>query len=205
MARMSIEQLEKLVLNNQIKIEDTSHTFNDYYTKGHYLDALIEHLSLQTNRAQTLTEALNTLNTNLEPDYGNRIMSRTLRSFYPYWVDRKGLQDREDNLLNLQPSAENWKNGFDIALTQLVLKEGQVMCLNPSIYGWESVDERKENSPLVGLFNLTPDNWEEFAGTFVSEDNHKTGYTLETVHKNGVSQKLRLEGTLGMFIEKLTN
>lgn len=128
-----------------------------------------------------------------------------MTDLYAQWVDKRAFVSREDNLLNT-PGEEvrHWKPLFDHALAQLVAEKGQLMAHRRTFYGWEDYKPGADNGmpPIIALFRLRKDEWDEFAGT--NPDNHHTGYVAQVLYKNGEFRDLRYEGDIETIMEELS-
>jgi hypothetical protein len=146
-----------------------------------------------------------------EMDHGNNWDARQMRAMteiYTLWVDKAAIVSREDNLLNEPDKAtSNWKALFNYELSKLVVAKGKLMGFHQSIYGWQDWDQRyaegKEFKNVVAVFNLKEDHWGEFSGSFVTEDDSKTGFTCHIMYADGTFRYLRYEGSLGDVMKEL--
>lgn len=176
-----------------------------------------------TREAQTVDVAIATLarygNTVLladvfeeeEMDHGNNWDSRQMRAMaeiYAIWVGKEAIVNREDNLLNA-PDMTNphWKAMFNHELAKLIVAKGKLMGFHRSIYGWEDWNQRfnegKQFKNVVAVFNVKEDHWGEFAGSFATDDDSRSGFNAQVMFADGTFRDLRYEASLGDVMREL--
>lgn len=146
-----------------------------------------------------------------EMDHGNDWDARQMRAMteiYAIWVDKEAMVNREDNLLNAPDmSAPHWKAMFNHELAKLVVAKGKLMGYHRSIYGWEDWNQRfnegKQLNNVVAVFSVKEDHWGEFSGTFVTDDDSRSGFTAQVMYKDGTFRELRYEATLAEVMKEL--
>lgn len=76
---------------------------------------------------------------------------------------------------------------YDRVLTTVTVRNGTLVSINPSIYGWEAFpwsDPTREHwdrcgmKPLTGEERAVEDSWDEFQGTFYEGDTTVHGVTV---------------------------
>jgi hypothetical protein len=143
-----------------------------------------------------------------ELDHGCNYDSMTIKALtdiYSLWVDKKAIIAREDNLLN-SPDMTNphWKKMFDHELAKLMTSKGKLMAHYRSVYGWEDYIRGENKLPeIVAVFNVKSDYWGEFSGTFVTEDDSKSGFTAHVMFKDGMFRDLRYEAGISEIMNEL--
>lgn len=146
-----------------------------------------------------------------EMDHGNDWDARQMRAMteiYALWVDKEAIIAREDNQLTAPDlTSPNWKAMFNYEFAKLIATKGRLMGFHRSIYGWEDWNQRyaegEELSNVVAVFNLKEDHWDEFDGTFATEDETHTGFTAHVMYADGTFRDLRYEGSLGDIMKEL--
>lgn len=146
-----------------------------------------------------------------EMDHGNDWDARQMRAMtqiYAIWVDKAAIIARADNLLHA-PDMTNphWKAMFNYELSKLVVAKGKLMGFHRTIYGWEDWNQRYANGEdlnnVVAVFNLKEDHWAEFSGSFVTDDDTRTGFICNVMYEDGTFRDLRYEGSLGDVMKEL--
>lgn len=196
--------LEDLFLNANLKMDwiDSSYSVRE----GQLVDVAIATLAQYGN-----TVLLSDMFEAEDMDHGNDWDARQMRAMteiYALWVDKEAFVSREDNLLIAPDKANpNWKALFNYELTKLVVAKGKLMGFHRSIYGWEDWNQRyaegEELRNVVAAFNLKEDHWGEFSGSFVTDDDSRTGFTCHVMYADGTFRDLRYEGSLGDVMKEL--
>lgn len=146
-----------------------------------------------------------------EMDHGNDWDARQMRAMteiYAIWVDKEVIVSREDNLLTAPDmSKPHWKAMFNHELAKLLVAKGKLMGYHRSIYGWEDWNQRfaegSEVKNVVAVFHVKEDHWGEFSGTFVTDDDSRSGFTAQVMYANGTFRELRYEATLAEVMKEL--
>lgn len=130
-------------------------------------------------------------------------LAHTICVIHALWNYRGKIKSRPDNLLNPPADDAGWKDRFNREMAQQVISKGHLMRFNESFYGWEEYDHKEEGHEVVAAFDLQQDRWKEFNGTFNSEDDSRSGFTLHVMYDNGKFRKFRYEADLGSIMRDL--
>lgn len=130
----------------------------------------------------------------------------TMTALHSRWIDNDYFIARPDNLLNSvgrseSSTEEGRKDRFNRAVAEIVVANGRLMRFDESFYGWTDWDSKKEK--IIAAFDLQTDRWEEFNGTFASEVDSRSGFTLHVLYEDGVFRKLRYEAEIGEIMRSL--
>jgi len=203
MAKVSkriVKELEEKYLNGEIKIDD------DYTPKSHEvnLDEVIYAFATLRTRSMTLSEVFKEID-----EYGNYFTNHTgltyTRAIYKAWVDLEAVKSREDNILTRErKDASDWKVDYEKSLSHFVFDKGYAVPFLEDSFSRQDFFVKKESiGTPIGFFNIHEESWSEFAGTFVDHDEF-VGVTVDVVGSNGVSQKFRVNKSLGEVIREIT-
>jgi hypothetical protein len=146
-----------------------------------------------------------------EMEYGNNWDARQMRAMtelYAIWVDKTAIISRKDNLLNAPDMINpHWKAMFNHELAKLIITKGKLMGYHRSTYGWEDFEQYlgvgRKSASVVAVFNVKEDHWGEFSGTFVTDDDSRTGFTAHVMYADGTFRDLRYEATLADVMKEL--
>lgn len=197
----NIVVLEDLFLNTKL---DFSWLDSSYSAR----DAQIVDIAIATLAQYGNTVILADVFHDEELDHESNYDSMTIKAItdiYSMWVDKKAIIAREDNLLN-SPDMTNphWKAMFRHELAKLMATKGKLMAHYRSVYGWEDYIRGDGKLPeVVAVFNVKEDYWGEFQGTFVTENDEKTGFTAHVMFKDGTFRDLRHEAGISQLMNEL--
>jgi hypothetical protein len=201
-------------------VEENTETLTDLYLKAEMnlwwlndrwagtmqmLDTAIATLAKYGN-SKTLPEIIEA--ESLDPtrsDYPAYLIA-TMSAMHALWIDTTYFVARPDNLLNVagrseELTKEGRKDRYHRAVAEVVIANGRLMKFDESYYGWTDWDGKKEK--IVAAFDLTEDYWEEFNGTFASEIDSRSGFTLHVLYEDGIFRKLRYEAEIGEIMREL--
>lgn len=203
-ANANVAVLEDIFLNANLDMKwlDSSYSARD----GQMVDVAIATLARYGNTV-LLADVFEAEEMDHGSDWDARQM-RAMTEIYALWVDKEAIVSREDNLLHAPNTAKpHWKDMFNHELAKLLVAKGTLMGYNRSIYGWEDWDQRSVEGDklknVVAVFNVKEDHWGEFAGTFATDDDSRTGFTAQVMYANGTFRDLRYEATLAQVMKEL--
>jgi hypothetical protein len=122
----------------------------------------------------------------------------TMAELHALWIDTAYFVARPDNE---ELTKEGRKDRYHRAVAEIVVANGRLMRFDESFYGWTDWDGKKES--IVAAFDLEEDYWEEFNGTFASEVDSRSGFTLHVLYEDGIFRKLRYEAEIGEIMREL--
>lgn len=130
----------------------------------------------------------------------------TMAAVHALWIDTAYFIACPDNLLNPagrseKLNAEGREDRYHRAVAEIVVANGRLMRIDESYYGWADWDGKKEK--IVAAFDLKEDYWEEFVGTFATEEDSRSGFTLNVLYEDGIFRKLRYEAEIGEIMREL--
>lgn len=136
----------------------------------------------------------------------NANLVATMAAVHALWIDTAYFVERTDNLLNIagrsdEKTPAGREDRYHRAVAEIVVANGRLMRVDESYYGWTDWDGKKEK--IVAAFDLDEDYWEEFNGTFASEIDSRSGFTLHVLYEDGVFRKLRYEAAIGEIMREL--
>lgn len=136
-------------------------------------------------------------------DYTDADTVYYLRTVHREWYDSEAFINSADNLFG-----EGDNRQFERALAALVIKRGQPMGLGKlSNFSWIDPQSYYEpKSPIVGVYAVSEDRWNEFQGTFDDENeawSYVAGVTAWVLYENGLTGKYRAEGDLTSMVRDL--
>lgn len=200
------EHLEELVMNSSVDLDE----YNIYHHSYEYaLESVIEIFSELPKNVLTFGEIVRLTEDYSSIHYEHLTTSElhALNAIYPHWVDYDALLNRSDNYLSNDLDESDWKNGYNNALSEYVIKNGFLVQVNPGHFGWEDYNSsgslKYSKSQIVGAYNIKELYWSEFAGTFVEAD-EKVGVEIDVLYSNGYSRKLRVEKGIAEIINSIT-
>lgn len=201
------EHLEELVMNSSVDLEE----YNIYhYPNSYAIEAIIEILSELPKNVLTFGEIVRLTEdySSIHYEYLTTAELHALNALYPHWVDYDTLLNRSDNYLSNNLDESDWKNKYNNALSEYVIKNGFLVQVNPSHFGWEDYNSsgslKYSKSQIVGAYNIKELYWSEFAGTFVDAD-EKIGVEIDVLYSNGYSRKLRVEKGMAEIVKGITS
>lgn len=162
-------------------------------------DVAIFTLARYGNRA-LLADIVETAELDPTGEYDSMLIS-VMAEIYALWVDKDALVARADNQL-AEPATDNWQDTLNHRLAKLLIKKGSLMGFRRSIYGWHDV-YGQELPEIVGVFNVREDRWEEFTGTFATDNDSRTGITGHVLYANGLMRDFRYEGNLSDIMQEI--
>lgn len=194
--------LEELFLNANI---DTSYLDDSPSTEDkQIIDVAIATLA-QYGNTVTIAEILATEEITHTYNYESYLI-QALTDIYALWVDKEAIIARDDNVLRKpgDNNAADWKARFNYELAKLVAAKGKLMAYYRTGYGWEDYETNRATLPkVVAAFNVKEDYWDEFAGTFATEDDTRTGFTAHVMYSDGTFRDLRYEGNLAQVMKEI--
>lgn len=196
--KKNTEVLEKIFVMQEIDLSWLNHSLYEYNA---IVDVAIATLA-QHNNKMTMQEILDEEDLNSESLYESSLI-RVMTEIYAFWVDKKAIITRTDNMIDA-PDEVSWKPLFNHAVVNLILAEGRLVSFNANYYGWSDYYSELKNEDVVAVFNLKEDEWDEFEGTFVTQQDSHTGFKCEVMFKDGTFRELRLEGDMGSIMRKIT-
>jgi hypothetical protein len=130
----------------------------------------------------------------------------TMSAIHALWIDVDYFVSRSDNLLNIEIASKELneagrKDRFNRSVAAIVVAHGRLMRFDESFYGWTDWDGKKEK--IVAAFDLKTDYWTEFNGTFATEEDSRSGFTLNVLYEDGSFRKLRYEAEIGEIMREL--
>lgn len=198
----NISELENRYLNANPKMPWLeSHSYDDRYSQ-------MVDVAIATVAKYHPTELLHTI---LEAEEIDPVrwssydsdLAHTISVVHSLWNYRGKIKARPDNLLNPPSDDAGWKDRFNREMAQQVITNGHLMRFSESFYGWEEYDHKEEGHKVVAAFDLKQDHWNEFNGTFASEDDSRSGFSLHVMYDNGKFRKFRYEADLGSIMRGL--
>jgi hypothetical protein len=193
--------LEDLFLNANL---DTSYLDDSFSTRDkQIIDVAIATLA-QYGNTVTIKEILDAEEITHDYNYDSYLI-QALTDIYALWVDKEAIINRQDNVLRKPDrSTAHWKELFNYELSKLIVKKGTLMAHYRTAYGWQDYQSGKTKFPeAVAAFSVKEDYWDEFAGTFVTEDDSRTGFTCHVMFSNGIFRDFRYEGSLAQVMKEL--
>jgi len=207
----TIEELEMVVLGDEFN----NIRFDDYFQTA-MLDVIVGEVAKISRRDLTFSEMLEEIDDDLvdtefdnDFDYQERRVVEVLSLIYKHWADFEAIESREDNVLRMADSPDDWKIGYQKSLANLIAVHGVPVSLTPSHYGWADYDlmssefNRTLRYKHIAVFNVKEDYWREFNGTFNTDDDSHSGMVADVVYSTGISRKVRYEGTLREIMDKI--
>jgi hypothetical protein len=136
----------------------------------------------------------------------NANLVATMSELHALWIDTAYFVERSDNLLNVagrsdEKTPAGREDRYHRAVAEIVVANGRLMRVDESYYGWTDWDGKKEK--IIAAFDLKEDYWEEFNGTFASEIDSRSGFTLDVLYEDGIFRKLRYEAEIGEIMREL--
>lgn len=197
----NVAKLEELYLKSEKKLPWLDHSYDSRYSQ--MIDVAIASVAKHTPTT-LLHEILEA--EEIDPTRWGAYdadLAHTISEVHALWNYRGKIKSRPDNLLNPAEDNASLKDRFNRDVANLVISRGSLMRFNESFYGWEEYDNTEKDSHVVAAFNLKEDHWKEFAGTFASEEDSRTGFSLEVMYANGKFRKMRYEADLGSIMREL--
>lgn len=198
----NISELEGRYLNADLKMSWLEgHHYDDRYSQ--MLDVAIATVA-KYGRNELLHEILKAeeIDPTRYSSY-NSDLAHTVAEVHALWNNTKAIKARPDNLLNEASGDTGWKDRFNRQVANQVIAKGHLMRFNESFYGWEEYDYKEKGHTVVAAFDLKEDHWSEFNGTFNSEDDSRSGFSLHVMYDNGKFRKFRYEADIGTMMRDL--
>jgi hypothetical protein len=204
-------------------IEENTETLTDLYLQADLKLAWLDDRWFESGGSQMLDTAIATLAKygklktlpeiveaeSIDPtrtsNYNANLIA-TMAELHALWIDTAYFIARPDNLLNVAGRSEELTHAgredrYQRAVAEIVVANGRLMRVDESYYGWTDWDGKKEK--IVAAFDLDEDYWEEFNGTFASEIDSRSGFTLHVLYEDGIFRKLRYEAEIGEIMRQL--
>lgn len=208
---------------DEVTVEANAETLTDLYLQADLKLSWLDERWFESGGTQMLDTAIATLAKygklktlseiieaeSIDPTRTNNYNANlvaTMAELHALWIDTAYFTDRPDNLLNVAGRSEELTpvgrlDRYHRAVAEIVVANGRLMRFDESYYGWTDWDGKKEK--IVAAFDLDEDYWEEFNGTFATEIDSRSGFTLHVLYEDGIFRKLRYEAEIGEIMREL--
>ena len=221
MSKKSVNEMVEKLSNVALRDDFIDVQFDRYFFHPTMIDFIVQNMAEIMPRNLTFSELLVQMNDDIIDTYddysyyshngtGDIQTLRIIEALYPHWYDKKGLIEREDNVLNWQLDPDDWRIGYKKSLAELISSKGSPVSLSASYYSWVDYDllaysdfDKPVRDKAVAVSNIREDYWSEFNGTFNTDDDSHSGMVADVLYSTGISRQVRYEGNLREIMNDL--